>query len=264
MRALLMDKKKKTELPCLCFTANTAGSTVQLTKTWTPTAVTLETSTDGISWTTYTFWDTITLTNIWDKIYWRNTSETDTWFSTSNTKYYKFAMTGSVAWSWDVNYLLNKNSTTTASTECYERLFYNCTSLTTAPKVWATTLGTYCYRYMFYWCTWLTTPPQLPATTLASSCYYGMFNWCTWLTAITKLDATTLATYCYYQMFTWCSNIKLSTTQTWDYQTEYRIPTTWTWTTASSALTLMFQNTWGTFTSNPSINTTYYTSNTVV
>jgi hypothetical protein len=32
--------------PELCFTANTAGSTVKLTKNNSPTAVTLETSTD--------------------------------------------------------------------------------------------------------------------------------------------------------------------------------------------------------------------------
>ena len=43
----------------LCFTANTAGSTVQLWKNWSPTPVTLETSTDWENWSTYTFsWDT--------------------------------------------------------------------------------------------------------------------------------------------------------------------------------------------------------------
>jgi hypothetical protein len=38
----------------LCFTANTAGSTVALNKTGSPTAVTLETSTDGANWSSYT------------------------------------------------------------------------------------------------------------------------------------------------------------------------------------------------------------------
>jgi hypothetical protein len=65
-------------------------------------------------------------------------------------------------------------------------------------------------------------------------------------------------------MFRNCSKIKLSTTQTWEYQTEYRIPTTWTWTSWSSSLSNMFTSTWWTFTWTPSINTTYYTSNTVV
>ena len=302
--------------PYLCFTANTANSTVQLTKTGSPTAVTLETSTDGSNWTTYTIWTTITLSNIWDKVYRRNTSTTDTWFSLGYSNRYQFAMTGSIAWSWDVNYLLNKNSTTTVSSNCYYNLFYWCTSLTTSPQLPATTLAEYCYCYMFYWCTWLTnapslpatilvndcytlmfqnctsltTAPQLPATTLAEWCYNSMFQWCTWLTTAPTLPSTTLAKYCYISMFDWCTNlttlpklpattliagcyssmfywcskIKLSGTQTWEYQTAYRIPTTWTGTTANYALDSMFASTWWTFTWTPTINTTYYTSNTVV
>jgi len=302
----------------LCFTANTASSTIQLTKTGSPTAVTLETSTNWTTWTTYTFWATITLANIWDKVYWRNTSTTDTGFSTNWANYYKFVMTWSIAASWDVNYLLNKNSTTTISSSycyyqlfrdctsltiapelpattlaegcyynifrgctwlttapsalpattltiyCYHYMFYECTSLTTAPTLPATTLATYCYTSMFYWCTSLTTAPSLPSTTLADFCYYNMFYWCNKLTSVPSLPATTLSSGCYMQMFQWCSKIKISTTQTWEYQTAYRIPKTWTWTTASDALNDMFTYTWWTFTWAPSINTTYYTSNTVV
>ena len=221
----------------LCFTAEQANSTVQLTKTWSPTVVTLETSTDWSTWTTYTIWDTITLTNVGDKVYWRNTSETDTWFSLSSGNYYMFVMSGSIAWSGDANYLLNKNSTTTASAYCYYKLFYNCTSLTTTPSLLATTLGGYCY--------------------------YQMFRWCTALTTITSLPAINLQNYCYWFMFYGCTLVKLSTTQTWEYQTGYRIPTTWTWTTATNALSNMFYGTWWTSTS-VTINTTYYTSNTVV
>jgi hypothetical protein len=65
-------------------------------------------------------------------------------------------------------------------------------------------------------------------------------------------------------MFNGCSKIKLSTTQTWEYQNEYRIPETWTWTTATNALYRMFRTTWWTFAWTPAINTTYYTSNTLV
>ena len=36
-------------------------------------------------------------------------------------------------------------------------MFYNCTSLTTAPSLPATTLATDCYSYMLYGCTSLTT-----------------------------------------------------------------------------------------------------------
>lgn len=276
--------------PELCFTAEQANSTVQLYKYWNPVAVTLETSTDWQTWDTYTIWDTITLSNIWDKVYWRNTSETDTWFTDMNNRYYRFVMTWSIAWSWDVTYLLNKNGTDTVSNYCFYGLFQNCTSLTSAPSLPATTLWAYCYTSMFRGCTNLTTTPLLPATTLVQYCYNSMFLWCTslktltplsastldkyccsqmfqdctWLEQIPILPATTLITYCYYRMFYNCSKIKLSASQTWDYQTSYRIPTEWTWTTASNALTEMFNNTWWTFTWKPTINTTYYTSNTVV
>ena len=248
----------------LCFTANTAGSTVKLSKNWSPASVTLQTSTNWSNWSTYTIWDTITLSNIWDKVYFRNTSTTTTKFSTGSNNYYKFVMTWSIAWSWDTNYLLNKNSTTTLSSYCYNSLFNECTWLTTAPSLPATTLGPNCYQLMFYWCTWLTTAPSLPSTTFAQFCYYYMFYWCSSLEELPKLPATTLYNYCYSAMFQWCSKIKLSTTQNWEYQTAYRIPTTWTWTTATGALDSMFSNTWWIFVSTPSINTTYYTSNTVV
>ena len=67
-------------------------------------------------------------------------------------------------------------------------------------------------------------------------------------------------------MFSGCTNIKLSTTQTGEYQTAYRIPKSGTGTTATDTLQNMFAGTGGTFTGTPNINTTYYlsTSNTVV
>jgi len=275
----------------LCFTANTASSTVTLgIWYWSPAAVSLETSTDGSNWSSYTIWDTITLSNIGDKVYFRNTSETDTWFSTSVFNYYKFTMTWSIAWSWDVTSLLNKNCTNTLSdycftylfdqcssltktpelpatnlaTNCYLRMFRGCTSLTEVSDLPATAMANSCYYSMFEWCTALTTISSLPATTMANSCYYSMFQWCTALTTLPKLPATTLADSCYWGMFRNCTNIKLSTTQTWAYQTPYRIPTTWTGTDWWSSLTIMFTSTWWSWTWTPTINTTYYTSNTVI
>ena len=254
--------------PYLCFTSNTAGSTVQLNKQGSPTAVTLETSTDGETRTTYTIGNTITLSNIWDKVYFRNTSETTTGFSTSTSAYYYFTLTWSINASWDVTSLVNKNCTTTLSWNyCFYELFFNGsanTVLKTPPKLPATTLTNRCYYLMFQNCAWLTTVPELPSTTLTTFCYHSMFRSCTNLEQLPKLPATTLATYCYNSMFYLCNKIKLSTTQTWEYQTEYRIPITWTWTTANYALASMFTSTWWTFTWTPDINTTYYTSNTLV
>jgi hypothetical protein len=225
--------------PYLCFTANTAWSTIALNKFWSPTAVTLETSTDWSSWSDYTFGATITLTNIWDKVYWRNKSETTTRFSLSTSDYYSFSFSWKVGASWDVNYLVNKNSTTALNWDfSYHRLFYNNSSLTKPPKLTATTLWWNDYNNMFAACTELEALPSLPATTLNTRSYSAMF----------------------YQ----CSKIKLSTTQTWEYQTPYRIPSEWTWTVWSNSLQNMFTSTWWTFTGAPTINTTYYTSNTVV
>ena len=269
MTTLLTMKWFNKKIDYLCFTANTAGSTVRLNYAWNPTIVNLEISTDWITRTDYTInnrlWTIITLSSIWDKVYFRNKSETVTWFSTSAwSDYYQFDMSGSISASWDINTLLCKNSTDTLSNYCFVNLFYGCASLTTAPELPATILAEGCYANMFNNCTALTTVPELPATMLAASCYTGMFTSCTALTSLPKLPAITLVNSCYREMFSMCNQIKLSTTQTWVYQTPYRIPIIWTWTTAGYALYSMFSSTWWTFTWTPTINTTYYTSNTVI
>ena len=239
-KVYLGSSQVRPNLPYLCFTANTAGSTIKLNKVWTPNDVNLEICTDNITRTSYTIWDTITLNNTGDKVYWRTTSETDTWFSKDYNNYYKFSMTWSIAASWDVNYLLNKNSTLTASGWCFSFLFDSCSSLTSTPI--------------------------LPATTLASNCYDRMFRYCSNLETLPKLPALSLVGGCYYQMFAFCSKIKLSTTQTWEYQTPYRIPYEGEGTSSGITMQQMFASTWWTraWMWTPSINTTYYTSNTVV
>ena len=153
---------------------------------------------------------------------------------------------------------------TTLASSCYRYMFYGCTSLTTAPALPATTLTERCYQSMFQGCTSLTTAPELPATTLADYCYNGMFYGCTSLTTAPALPATTLAESCYGYMFNGCTKIKMSTTKTGEYQTAYRIPISGTGSDELGALDDIFANTGGTFTGTPSINTTYYTSNTVV
>lgn len=223
----------------LNFTANTAGSTIKLSKNWNPTAVTLETSTDWTTWSTYTFGDTITLSNIGDKVYFRNTSETTTEFNKGNSDRYSFWMTWSISASWDISTLLNKNWTDTVIwSQSFNQLFVSCSSLTSSPNIPFTTLADWCFNYMFIWCSNLETLPSLKTLTLPGFCY----RW----------------------MFFNCSKIKISSSKTWEYQTEYRIPISWTWTEWSSSLSTMFTWTWWTYTSDPSVNTTYYTSNTVV
>ena len=96
---------------------------------------------------------------------------------------------------------------TTSAYGCYSSMFADCTSLTTAPELPATTLATYCYSSMFLGCTSLTSAPELPATTLAEGCYYYMFKDCSLLTSAPELPATTLANNCYYNMFKNCTSL---------------------------------------------------------
>ena len=148
---------------------------------------------------------------------------------------------------------------TTLAQNCYYSLFSGCTNLTTAPELPATTLANYCYRNMFVRCSNLTTAPELPATTLAEGCYYSMFSSCTNLTAAPALPATKLADDCYNSMFNNCTKLKLSTTQTTEYKTAWRIPSSGTISNTSTMWSRnMLKNTGGTFTGNPRINTTYY------
>ena len=151
---------------------------------------------------------------------------------------------------------------TTLAIYCYDSMFQGCTSLTQAPELPATTLAEYCYSNMFKGCTNLTQAPALPATTLVSYCYSSMFNGCTALTQAPALPATMLADHCYGYMFNNCSKIKLSTTMTEEYTQPYRIPITGTASSVTEPVTSMFYGTGGTFTGSPSINTTYYLSNT--
>ena len=148
---------------------------------------------------------------------------------------------------------------TTLADGCYRQMFGGCTSLTTAPELPATTLAPYCYVSMFYGCTSLTSAPELPATTLRTSCYEQMFTGCTSLTTAPALPATTLANYCYQQMFFLCTGLKISATQTGAYATAWRIPSAGEIAAEATNWNLdMLSNTGGTFTANPSINTTYY------
>lgn len=77
-------------------------------------------------------------------------------------------------------------------------LFSGSTGLTSAQNLSlpATTLANQCYRYMFYNCTSLTTAPELPADTMTIYCYDNMFNGCTNLSYIKMLATDISATNC--------------------------------------------------------------------
>ena len=234
------------------------------TKNWNGT---LEYSTDTVNWNT---WDGTEISSAGSNLYLRGTGNTKI---TGGSSDYRFVLTGTdtlkIACKGNIENLLDYETVSagnhpTMADYCYRYMFAGCTSLTTAPELPATTLAVNCYDSMFDSCTSLATAPALPATTLADSCYLGMFGGCTALASAPELPATTLVDYCYAYMFGDCAKIKLSTTKTGEYQTAYRIPKSGTGTTATDALLDMFTNTGGTFKGTPEINTTYYTSNTVV
>ncbi len=113
---------------------------------------------------------------------------------------------------------------TTLARSCYQQMFRNCTSLTTAPtftvegtayrccynmfrqcsnlvdvsgiKLPAQNLSEDCYRELVRQCTKLTTAPVLPARTLVKSCYQQMFSACSALTSVTCLATDITAPDC--------------------------------------------------------------------
>ena len=122
-------------------------------------------------------------------------------------------------------------------------------------------IADYCFNNMFRGCISLITAPSLPSTTIAYYCYYSMFRDCTSLITLPCLPATTLKQSCYENMFYGCTALKVSSTKTGSYQYAWRIPTSETGTIATDWNLDMIKNTGGTYTDNPSINTTYYLEN---
>lgn len=263
---------------CITFTGETSDFTLKAKyKEWDGT---VEYSTDHNTWAV---WNGTAISSSNKKLYLRGSGNTT--FYTSNGA--KFALLLSrAACSGNIQTLLEYSNppaavanscyrnmfsgctlltqapelpATTLADYCYYNMFNGCSNLTAAPELPATTLASSCYRFMFTYCTKLTAAPELPATTLADSCYMGMFSYCKSLTMAPELPATTLASSCYYNMFNNCTSLKISTTQSSEYPTAWRIPSTGTISsTAKNWNYGMLGGTGGTFTYNPSINTTYY------
>lgn len=238
---------------CLTFTGETSEFTLKATnKDWDGT---LQWSTDHNTWTTLVGKEA--MQSVGKKLYLRGKGNT----TLRSGDGIQFSLSARAACSGNIQTLLDyENPPTNVTTSyCFSRLFYNCKLLTTPPTLPATTLSELCYATMFSGCTSLTTVPDLPATTLAYHCYSSMFYGCTSITTAPLLPATTLPIQCYANMFNGCTKLKLSTTQTAEYKTPWRIPSSGTISTTEPSWNVdMFTNTGGTFTGNPSINTTYY------
>ena len=109
-------------------------------------------------------------------------------------------------WTFNGIVLSSKN----LSSNCYQRMFENCTNLTNVPDLPATDLKNYCYSNMFSGCTGLTKTGNVSWTNTANrSCEY-MFYGCTGLTDVSYTifsDNVNLTSGCYYGMFQDCTNI---------------------------------------------------------
>lgn len=95
----------------------------------------------------------------------------------------------------------------TLANNCYDSMFMDCSSLTSAPVLPATSLANACYGNMFRGCTSLTTAPSLPATKLAKDCYSSMFSRCTSLITAPVLPASETLHGCYWFMFSNCYSL---------------------------------------------------------
>jgi len=233
---------------CAIEFAWSQGSDVQYKTTGTATP-------SASDWAAYTKNTTITLYN-GDTISFRaNNIKT---LSGANNH---FAISGNTKASGDVTSLTNGigGDVPLNISGCYDSMFYDCSGLITAPNLPSTTLSNGCY-YQMFGNTSIVEAPLLPATTLAQTCYSGMFINCDSLTTLPVLPATTLTNYCYEMMFNDCDNVKVSLTQDAEYLYSYRIPTNGTGIVGAGSVNSMFGGTGGSFTGNPSINTTLYTT----
>lgn len=189
------------------------GGTVTLSKTGSPASLSLEVSTDAVSWQPWTLVGNDYTYNLkkGQRLCIRSTSTAVTAFSTSDSDYWKFALSGVCAAYGSVMSLVTRNPLATSlagKSYVFIRLFSGCTSLVTAPELPATTLAPYCYYGTFYNCSSLLYAPELPATTLEAYCYYGMFRGCTSLVKVGTLAFRTTANYSCSLMFMDCSSLK--------------------------------------------------------
>ena len=226
---------------------------------------TLEYSTDTDTWST---WDGTTISSAADngthKLYLRGSGNTKiTGMANSG-----FALSGSsIFCSGDMRALLDYSNTESVSPaqSCFFDLFNGCTALVEGPDILLTSLPIAALGQMFKGCTALKKASVITATSIGQNSLRSLYYGCTSLNSMSALHVTQFngANSC-NGMYTGCSLIKISETQTGEYQTPYRIPTEGTATAEATTFTNMFANTGGTFTGTPAANTTYYTSNRVI
>lgn len=214
----------------LKFTAHEPNSTISFVKNKTiPFDVSLETSTDGFNWTSYTVDDVKTLSNVNDSIYFRAGPAGNIRFAgfttgrngtVTNNAFYHFEMFGSIEATGNILSLLNRDQSKakmeeipgvvagqTSGSFTFFGLFYNCTALTTAPLLPSKNLTSHCYDCMFRGCTSLREMPALPAKDIPVGSYMHMFNGCSFK-RVKRIGAVRLENASCYSMFQNCSQLE--------------------------------------------------------
>lgn len=161
----------------------------------------------------------------------------------------------------------SSGGTLVASDYSFRNAFMGCLGLVSVQKIGFTHIGRDAFYGAFYECRDLKTPPALSAIALENSCYGSMFGHCYALECLPKLPAQNIPDYAYRAMFAY-SNIKLSSSQTGEYQYPFRVPYSGSGTFGINALKEMVIGTQGTYTGDEEgtiqANTTYYTDKPLV
>ena len=133
---------------------------------------TLEYSQDGSNWSNMNTSTNISLNN-GDKVYVRGILNA----RNSGGDFTQFKMTGKIAASGNCNAIWNyEDLNAPLKAYCGQKMFYNCTSLITAPELPATSLANSCYQSMFYGCSNLNYIKCLATYISVSNCTKNWVN----------------------------------------------------------------------------------------
>ena len=222
----------------LTFEAKTAGAVVTFTPPTNYISVSVEYSTDGTSWNTYT--EPITLVNVGDKVSFRGNNLRYGGYFKGEYAYSHFECSANCFIYGNIMSLINATSYSTStwmwegSSYAFYNMFWGNDKIYNHPQkelaLPATKLADYCYYGMFASCHNLTVAPDLPAKTLTEGCYLSMFMDCRKLKRV-KCLATTIANrslsswlYCVSAQGTFTKAAEMSNWPTGS----YGIPEGWT------------------------------------
>lgn len=197
----------------LCFTAEDPGVVINMTKSGSLPAVTLETSPDGVTWTPFDADNgttPVTLSNVGDQVFFRAGASGNNALSANSSAFRKFTIiNGKAAASGSIMSLLdraNANNTTISSDAAFCCLFIDCTNLTAAPDMTAEVLSSNCYYRTFQNCSGLSSIPLMSAKSFGNLSCFQMFGYCTGLTSA-KVTMQTITTGAISGFFSGCSNL---------------------------------------------------------